>query len=104
MFMLHGSGVTLMNTQSNDPLNKKYERILRHIGFLIGFYGKTNPMLKSDLEDLYKQVKSYQLDVDVAIEELSQMYLRNGSFPGDMVGWSDDDLIEDDDTDDEDEA
>jgi hypothetical protein len=80
------------------PDNRNDEKILRYIGFLIGFYGKSNPMLKGDLEDLYRQVKAYQLDI--AIEELSQMYLRNGSFPGDMVGWSEDDLLTDGDEDD----
>ncbi len=89
-------------------MTTRYEQdikaILGRISYMMGHYGKSNPALMDDLRRLYGQVKSHELNLDVAIEELSQMYLRNGSFPGDMVGWSDDDLIEDDDTDDEDEA
>ncbi len=78
---------------------KNYNDLLRQVGSLIST--EKDPYRKVMLQRLYGDMKDTKIDIEVAIEDLSQMYLRNGSFPGDMVGWADDDLLEDDDDDDE---
>ncbi len=83
----------------NTRWTKKYDELLRQVGMIMA--NEKDPIQKRRLGFLYGNMKDTKIDIEVAIEELSQMYLRNGSFPGDMVGWADDDLLEEDDDDEE---
>lgn len=69
-------------------------------------YGQMrNEYFRAKLGDIYNDLKELEQSIDLHIEDMNQMYLRNSAFPGDMVGWLDDDFTYDDDDDDaEDDA
>ncbi len=88
----------MFQTPEERPRHK-IKQLLRDIGTLIGLANDDNQ--RQNLRRLYAQLKDIELSVDLMKEDLMEMYLRNGAFPGDMVGWLDDDFTYTDDDEDQ---
>ena len=79
---------------------KKIEYLLRRIGQWLN--EADNEEDRDRLRRLYGNVKGLEASMEIDFEELTQMLIRNSAFPGDMVGWLDDDFTYDDKDDDSD--
>ncbi|MEM6283584.1 MAG: hypothetical protein AAF787_15440 [Chloroflexota bacterium] len=90
-----------MTSSKREDIKQKIQEILNGLGFIIG--DTDDEIIERAARTLYGRVKNLEVDIDILEEELTQMYLRNGAFPGDMIGWLDDDFTvdepEDDDSD-----
>jgi len=91
-----------MYKPAEERLREKIRLMLRDIGRQIGM-ARTKEEEKN-LRRLYGKLKDIEMEVDLMKEDLIEMYLRNSAYPGDMVGWLDDDFDDDEDEDEEDEG
>lgn len=91
-----------MYKPAEERLREKIRELLRDVGRRIGMAKDEDE--KANMKRLYKQLKDIERDVDLMKEDLIEMYLRNSAYPGDMVGWLDDDFDDDEDEDEEDEG
>ena len=81
-------------------LDERSQKLLRHIGYMLN--QTEDPALREDLKRAYGLVKGYKGDIEALVEEITQMGVRNGAFPGDMIGWLDDDFTYEDNDEDDD--
>lgn len=79
--------------------HRKIEILLQRLGALMR--SANNDEERDRYRRLYGIVKGLEESMELDFEELQNMLIRNGAYPGDMVGWLDDDFTLDDDDDDE---
>jgi len=92
-----------MNNSQREYIKKQIREILDTTGFIIGATSEDH--IERAARRVYGKLKGLEIDVDILEEEITSMYLRNGQFPGDLMGRPDDDLLDyDDDDDDENEG
>jgi len=90
-----------MYKPAEERLREKIREMLRDVGAQIGM--ARTEQEQRNARRLYKQLKDIEGEVDLMKEDLIEMYLRNSAYPGDMVGWLDDDFDDDDDEDESDD-
>ncbi len=75
-------------------------KLKRDVGALYG--AAKSDYYRDRLGRIYDMLNELDREVSYYIEDMNEMYLRNSSFPGDLIGWLDDDFTYDE-QDDEDE-
>ncbi|MEM6281623.1 MAG: hypothetical protein AAF787_05490 [Chloroflexota bacterium] len=78
---------------------KQIKKLKKQVGEVYG--AAQDPYLKRRLGDIYGMMKDLEAEVTFYVEDMNQMYLRNSAFPGDLIGWLDDDFTVDEEDEDE---
>lgn len=84
----------------------RFHKLVKELKGEVGrFYGTTkNEYYRERLKGIYDMIKNLEQEIDLYIEDMNEMYLRNSAFPGDLIGWLDDDFTYDDEADDNDDT
>ncbi|MEM6530739.1 MAG: hypothetical protein AAF653_20745 [Chloroflexota bacterium] len=82
----------------DDQYNRaRFQKLVKELKQEVGkWYGQErNEYTKKRLQKIYHKLKDVETEIEYYVEDMNEMYLRNSSFPGDLIGWLDDDFTYD---------